>query len=334
MASPRVTTPERVGESSPRRHTVAITEAQKQALIDNLQLEITERARKLRAQYAFQAQGLRARLELRINRIPQSLRKTSMHDLVHKYDGQNKPGPTSSSPQKPQLQHISQLSSSPAKNKGLKRSSDHFATAADKENAQPATAIDLANPKKRSKPNPAPPTAPAAAPSSPPVRSARPLAGAKKPNTILSPKSHNSRTLPRSPIKSPPPTKVPSRAPPPAAAAKPTRTASRATKRPATAEPAQSKRTRNSDSSDASAGTTIVRTAQPKAAAAASKKATAAAAKVDVPASAPAKKTGTLKSAFNSLTGSKRGKAAAAAAAAKEAAPATTAGGRVLRKRT
>lgn len=85
-------------------------------------LTVTERARKLRAQYAFQAQGLRARLELRINRIPQSLRKTTMQDLVDKYTQQNKP---SSSPQK--LHHISHMISSPAKNRGIKRS--RYATA-------------------------------------------------------------------------------------------------------------------------------------------------------------------------------------------------------------
>jgi hypothetical protein len=79
-----------------------ITEAQKQALMDNLQLESTsplsdslkyasnlspvaDRARKLRAQYALQAQGLRTRLEMRINRIPRHLRKANMGDLLEKH---------------------------------------------------------------------------------------------------------------------------------------------------------------------------------------------------------------------------------------------------------
>lgn len=78
-----------------------ITQGQKQALIDNLQLEsvclistlassltfqtVTERARKLRAQYALQAQSLRTRVELRVNRIPKILRTAKMVDLLLKY---------------------------------------------------------------------------------------------------------------------------------------------------------------------------------------------------------------------------------------------------------
>ena len=46
---------------------------------------VTERARKLRAQYALQAQSLRTRIELRINRIPSSLRKANMGELYEKY---------------------------------------------------------------------------------------------------------------------------------------------------------------------------------------------------------------------------------------------------------
>ncbi len=46
---------------------------------------VTERARKLRAQYALQAQSLRTRIELRINRIPTSLRKANMGELHAKY---------------------------------------------------------------------------------------------------------------------------------------------------------------------------------------------------------------------------------------------------------
>ena len=46
---------------------------------------VTERARKLRAQYALQAQSLRTRIELRINRIPTALRKANMGDLFEKY---------------------------------------------------------------------------------------------------------------------------------------------------------------------------------------------------------------------------------------------------------
>ncbi len=46
---------------------------------------VTERARKLRAQYALQAQSLRTRIELRINRIPTSLRQANMGELLGKY---------------------------------------------------------------------------------------------------------------------------------------------------------------------------------------------------------------------------------------------------------
>ncbi len=48
-------------------------------------LPVTERARKLRAQYALQAHSLRTRIELRMNRIPASLRKANMGELLEKY---------------------------------------------------------------------------------------------------------------------------------------------------------------------------------------------------------------------------------------------------------
>ena len=43
---------------------------------------VTERARKLRAQYMIQAQGLRTRIEIRVNRIPMALRRAKMGDLL------------------------------------------------------------------------------------------------------------------------------------------------------------------------------------------------------------------------------------------------------------
>ncbi|KAJ4396896.1 hypothetical protein N0V93_001118 [Gnomoniopsis smithogilvyi] len=74
------------GQTSPRKkQKTGISLGQKQALIDNLQLEITERARKLRAQYNLQAQGLRTRIEIRVNRIPMALRKAKMGELADKY---------------------------------------------------------------------------------------------------------------------------------------------------------------------------------------------------------------------------------------------------------
>ncbi|QUC18275.1 uncharacterized protein UV8b_02516 [Ustilaginoidea virens] len=81
-----VKSPSTPGDRSPiRRRRMALSAPQKQALIDNLQLEITERARRLRAQYQLQAQGLRSRIEIRINRIPMALRKLKMGDLLQKY---------------------------------------------------------------------------------------------------------------------------------------------------------------------------------------------------------------------------------------------------------
>ncbi|KAH8163035.1 hypothetical protein CIB48_g5213 [Xylaria polymorpha] len=76
-ASPS-TSPQR---SPIKRRKLGVTLAQKQALIDNLQLEITERARRLRAQYNIQAQQLRSRVEMRVNRIPTTLRKLKMREL-------------------------------------------------------------------------------------------------------------------------------------------------------------------------------------------------------------------------------------------------------------
>lgn len=46
---------------------------------------VTERARKLRANYNIHAQSLRTRVEIRVNRIPLSLRKLTMGELQEKY---------------------------------------------------------------------------------------------------------------------------------------------------------------------------------------------------------------------------------------------------------
>ena len=76
---------------SPVRNPVArkgLTVAQKQALIDNIQLEISERARKLRAQYSLQANGLRTRLEIRVNRIPHRMRTQVMGATLDKFANQ------------------------------------------------------------------------------------------------------------------------------------------------------------------------------------------------------------------------------------------------------
>ncbi|KAI7341665.1 hypothetical protein KC354_g16966 [Hortaea werneckii] len=180
-------------EQSPVKTMTGITEAQKQTLVDNLQLEITERARKLRAQYAMQAQGLRTRLEMRVNRIPQGLRKRNIQDLLDEHAQRERPQPappvpaTNAEPAK-----VPVVPSKSPLRKSLKRQSDHISTADDKENAE-LPPNDLPNPKKRTK------TAATTANPKPASRTASRKVPA--PPGILSPRSHNSRTLPKSPIK-------------------------------------------------------------------------------------------------------------------------------------
>lgn len=60
-------------------------------MLPTYHLAVTERARKLRAQYALQAQSLRTRIELRVNRIPKSLRKANMGELLEKYIEMSQP---------------------------------------------------------------------------------------------------------------------------------------------------------------------------------------------------------------------------------------------------
>ncbi|KAL1878668.1 hypothetical protein Daus18300_001943 [Diaporthe australafricana] len=133
-------------ESPRKKRSTGISMSQKQALVDNLQLEITERARKLRAQYNLQAQGLRTRIEIRVNRIPMALRKSKMGELADKHqNGQN-----------PQLDQIS---------------------GAGKENE--TESAELEQPKKRTRGHPAPP------------------GESTKASRVLSPASSNIRTLPR-----------------------------------------------------------------------------------------------------------------------------------------
>lgn len=176
---------------------------------------VTERARKLRAQYALHAQGLRSRLEMRINRIPLALREKNIMDLVNQHAQPataKAPAPkpalvlSERSPEKPR--GIATTDSRPT-SRGTKRSrcvlayryaspvslllcSDEMSN---KENQQQHD-IDLNNPKKRTKT--------AAAPSSSAAAGTRPVSRGKlNPMTILSPKSPNSRTLPQSPLRNP-----------------------------------------------------------------------------------------------------------------------------------
>ncbi|KAL6720774.1 hypothetical protein ACLMJK_002699 [Lecanora helva] len=188
--------PMRTPVHSPQKKVVSITEAQKQALIDNLQLEVTERARKLRAQYALQAQSLRTRIELRINRIPNALRKANMGELFEKYreisEKEQKTIPQVSEPT--ELENAPPVPEKPATapkvaattastNRGLKRNSDAMEPV-DKENLSEPT-HDIPNPKKRTK------------------VAKGPSRQITNPSTVLSPKSANSRTLPQSPVRPP-----------------------------------------------------------------------------------------------------------------------------------
>lgn len=55
-------------------------------LYTNAAFIVTERARKLRAQYNVQAQGLKTRIEIRVNRIPISMRKKNIGDYFDKHN--------------------------------------------------------------------------------------------------------------------------------------------------------------------------------------------------------------------------------------------------------
>ncbi|KAI0196278.1 Borealin N terminal-domain-containing protein [Xylaria flabelliformis] len=177
-----------------KRRKLGVTLAQKQALIDNLQLEITERARRLRAQYNIQAQQLRSRVEMRVNRIPTTLRKLKMRELPAKSYQPHYPRPA------PRSQYVLKPPPVPAKDgtspkpiprkplpaaspvRGYKRLSNEI-SGSDKENQG-----DIDNPKKRLRTGA--------------VQAKVPIPASQ----VLSPTSSNTRILPRdrpaSPMKS------------------------------------------------------------------------------------------------------------------------------------
>ncbi|KAI0409061.1 Borealin N terminal-domain-containing protein [Xylaria palmicola] len=99
-SSPSTSSPQR---SPIKKRKLGITLAEKQALIENLQLEIAERARRLRAQYNIRAQHLRARVEMRVNRVPIKLRRLRMSELPLRSPAsrQNRPAPRSQYVTKP-----------------------------------------------------------------------------------------------------------------------------------------------------------------------------------------------------------------------------------------
>ncbi|KAK4459083.1 Borealin N terminal-domain-containing protein [Cladorrhinum samala] len=144
-----------------------ITAAQKQALVENLQLEIAERARKLRSNYNIHAQSLRTRIEIRVNRIPMSLRRMKMEDLLQRYSSDTQSSTSSAnttakpqqrgppvpekdrSPERPVTSRpVYQIAPPPA---ARPKRRSHEMAGGDKENAVEST---VENPKKRPRANP------------------------------------------------------------------------------------------------------------------------------------------------------------------------------------
>jgi hypothetical protein len=181
IAAP-VKTEKPAGQSPTKRSRVGITLAQKQALIENLHLELTERARRLRSQYNLQAQGLHTRVEIRVNRIPMALRRLKMGDLIAKHivDQQRRIASASKPPPVPAKDYPPLRAASPQKTlfgpllpsvpRSVKRKSDHIAQ--EKENV---TTLD--SPRKKTRASPDQP--------------------AVDPAKILSPTSSNFRNVPR-----------------------------------------------------------------------------------------------------------------------------------------
>ncbi|GAB0137007.1 hypothetical protein EsDP_00005290 [Epichloe bromicola] len=175
------------GRSPIKKRKMGLSAQQKQALIDNLQLEVTERARRLRAQYQLQAQGLRSRIEIRINRIPMSLRRLKIVDLLKKHAEQEQSRDVSNPPPVPakDTPRSSPQRSLPARaqalGRGYKRMSNEIS--GDKENEVET----VEGTKKR-------------------VRVPQADTGRVRPNQVLSPTSSNSRLAnrerPASPTKS------------------------------------------------------------------------------------------------------------------------------------
>lgn len=181
---------------------------------------VTERARKLRAQYALQANDLRARIERRVNRIPVSLRNANIGELLEKHNAATNKQQIASASRKyspikvsrnmasisvdpgtsitregrgrrgrydvPETQFVSQFVSL------TDRMCSHDGHFSDKENAPAGREPELKNPKRRV------PAGPGGASrvASQEVRGHE--------NRILSPKSNNSRTYPHSPFRASP----------------------------------------------------------------------------------------------------------------------------------
>ncbi|KAM0517941.1 hypothetical protein D7B24_006327 [Verticillium nonalfalfae] len=331
---------------SPIKKRKGITLEQKQALVENLQLEITDRARRLRAQYHAQAQSLRSRVEMRVNRIPRSLLKSTMQDLVAKCAEQQKklaaaarPPPVPEKDFAPRASPIKTVNASQPASRPRKRLSEDMA--GDKENQ----GID--NPKKKHRGGPAhistiPEAAQILSPTSTNARYlprertmaspakpafSRPASPTKAPTTA---RSALSNMVERAKAARPAPTRktttssttssasaAPSAAPAPAASR--TRRAAPAASKPPQVRPATRTGRRVSESSDGSTATVVKKPAAAKATAATGAKRTVM---------------GTIRKGVAASTAKKAAATATAAAAASKATAASTAGStRVLRKR-
>ncbi|KAL2212250.1 hypothetical protein CC79DRAFT_1329560 [Sarocladium strictum] len=336
---PRDATPTTPERSPIKKRKMGITLQRKQTLIQNLQLEITERARRLRAQYHLQAQGLRSRIEIRINRIPMSLRRMKMSDLLQKCidQEQNKIKAASRPPPVPakdvpvrtgNARAVADTRKVLASGRGQKRMSDELA--GDKENE-----FEYAdNAKKRIRAG--------AAPSS------------VRPAQVLSPTSSNSRLAnrdrPASPMKSIARPGSPLKSSGPTRSAAATSILSSMVEKAKGARPTTSRKVTTTTSS-ASTATAAARGRKPAGTAAASRPPTRAGRRVSATSeasdgstattivkkttgarSAAAASTKKVMSTFRKGTASADTKKPTAAKAAATAA--TTAGGRVLRKRT
>ncbi|RMZ79493.1 hypothetical protein DV738_g3285, partial [Chaetothyriales sp. CBS 135597] len=201
----RPTTP----TASPVTHKkLKVSEAQKQTLIDNLQLEIDERKRRLRVHYALQCADLRSRIERRINRIPIAMRRMTMGEVMAKHQAAIKAQTASKKPALapvPSTRPLPQLPTehaksplpkqpqvhSPAVVRGRKRKTSeiHIASDQDSENQPDLDSLPVAK-KVRGKGVAAPATA-----------TTRAASRTQKAASVLSPRSHNSQTLARSPTK-------------------------------------------------------------------------------------------------------------------------------------
>lgn len=178
---------------------------------------VTERARKLRAQYALQANDLRARIERRVNRIPVSLRKANIGELLEKHNAASSKQRVASPSRKHSPMKVSRIIPSisvdqetsttrdgrarrgrydiPQAQFGFltDRMNSHDGHFSDKENAPAGCESELKNPKRRVKP---------AGPGGASRVASQELRGNE--NRILSPKSNNSRTYPHSPFRASP----------------------------------------------------------------------------------------------------------------------------------